>query len=336
HYDKWYYPNNASLVVVGGIDPDKALAKIKELFGPIPKGKLPERKTLPAEKTKRPGRVEFESKFETARLLMGFNGGDVSNPDAPALDVLQVILAGGRTSRLYRKLIEGEEVADSASAANNTGRYPGWFAIQVALLKGKDRNQVEQLVLKEIERLRKEPVTPAELKRGQQTVLSSTVFARESDHDLADSLAQGVTTADLDWLKNYLPKLMAVTAQDVQRVAQKYLDPEQRVVVWSVPKEKKEGGKEEKPKPPARSDRLPRAAGPAGISLKDAQRVELPNGLVLLLYENHRLPIVVADASVRDVHLREPEDKAGVAVLTGRLLDEGTAKHTGQQIAETM
>src|SRR5439155_18895545 len=70
------------------------------------------------------------------------------------------------------------------------------------------------------------------------------------------------------------------------------------------------------------------------LSLKDAQRLELPNGMVLLLIEDRRLPIVVAQASLRHAALLEPEDKAGVAMLTGNLLDEGTSKHTGPQIAE--
>src|SRR5262249_11409369 len=74
--------------------------------------------------------------------------------------------------------------------------------------------------------------------------------------------------------------------------------------------------------------------GNAALALKDAKRVELPNGLVLLLLENHRLPIVAAEASVRHTHLLEPEDKAGVAALVGYLLDEGTAKHSGPEIAE--
>src|SRR5262249_16228161 len=74
--------------------------------------------------------------------------------------------------------------------------------------------------------------------------------------------------------------------------------------------------------------------GATSFSLKDARRVELANGLTLLLFENHRLPIVVADAMLRRVNVYEPEAKAGVATLVGNLLDEGTEKHTGQQIAE--
>ena len=70
------------------------------------------------------------------------------------------------------------------------------------------------------------------------------------------------------------------------------------------------------------------------FSLKNVKRVKLPNGLTLLLAENRRLPIIVASAAVRDVHFYEPEDKVGLASLTGSLLDEGTAKHKGPQIAE--
>jgi zinc protease len=338
HYDKWYYPNNASLVVCGGFDPDKALARIKELFGPLPKGKLPERKTVRAEKLQRPARLEFDSKFDVPRLLMGFNTVSSTDADFIPLDVLQTVLTGGKTGRLYRKLVEGEEVADSVSAGNNAGRYPGWFSIQVQLLRGKDRAKVEKLVLAELQRLREEPVSAAELQRVQQSVLSDAVFSRESVHNLADSIARGVTTNDLDFLKEYLPRVMAVTPADVQRVARKYFDPEQRVVVWSVPGKKEKGANRSGP---GESRTLSRkrlnereGAGAAAVSLKDAKRVELPNGLVLLLFENHRLPIVVAQALVRQVQLREPSDKAGVAALTGALLDEGTPKHSGPEIAE--
>src|SRR5205085_150845 len=113
-------------------------------------------------------------------------------------------------------------------------------------------------------------------------------------------------------------------------------DPERRVVVWSVPKP--DGGA----RAPAGGARrtLARAAAakdaaPAiEFSLKGARRVTLDNGLTLLLYENRRLPIVVTEAAVHRVRMLEPEDKPGVATLMGRLLDEGTEKHTGQQIAE--
>jgi zinc protease len=338
HYDKWYHPNNASLVIVGGFDPDKAMEKVKKLFGPIPKGKLPERKKVEPVKLERPARKEFESKFEVARMVMGFNTVPMSHADYPALSVLESALGSGKTGRLYKTLIEGEELCSSVNANNSAGRYPGWFGVYAEVLRGKDRAKVEQVVLRELKKLRDEPISEAELKRAQRGILASTVFGRESVHGLADSIAQGVTVADLDFLKNYLPRVLAVTAKDVQRVAKTYFDEEKRVTVWSVPPK---GDKGEKGGAP--SERGARnaergtnkAEGKAGtFSLKDAQRVELPNGIVLLLFEDHRLPIVTAQAELRHVSAHEPEDKIGVAALMGSLLDEGTAKTPGPKIAE--
>jgi zinc protease len=125
----------------------------------------------------------------------------------------------------------------------------------------------------------------------------------------------------------------------VKRVAAKYLRPDERVVVWSVPK--KEGAGARAPFSGGSETRagLRPAAKQGGVagqefSLKDTQRVELPNGLTLLLHEQRRLPIVVAEAFVRDVELREPADKAGVSSLVANMLQEGTKEHSGPQIAE--
>jgi zinc protease len=338
HYDKWYHPNNAALVVAGGIDADKVLARIKELFGTIPRSKLPERKEAPAIARKAPVRAKMASKFEVPRLLVGYNTVKSGEPDSYPLTVLQFILSGGKTSRLYKKFVESEAIASIVDSSSSTGRYPGWFSLQIELLKGKDLQKAEDLLLAELQRLRDEPISAAELKRVKQGLVAGTIFSREKVHDLADSIARGVTVTDLDTVKAYLSRINAVTAEDVQRVAAKYLDPQQRVVIWSVP-QTGEKGQGDKGRKGERDGKARVAAGEKGgglgdVSLKNAQRVVLPNGLTLLLSENRRLPIVVAQAIARDVYLNEPADKAGVAALIGRLLDEGTAKHTGPQIAE--
>ncbi len=336
HYDKWYHPNNASLVIVGGIDPDKTLAKVKKLFGPIPKEKLPERKPVVEVKRDKPVIHEMESKFEVPRLYMGYNTVASNHPDNAALTVIDALLSGGKTSRLYTKLVEGDQVATLVNTSNSTGRYPGWFAVQVELYPDKDRAAVEKTVLAELKRLQDEPVSAAELRRAQQNILASTVFARESVHGLADSIAQGVTTNDLDYMKKYLPSILAVTTKDVQRVAKEYLNANTRVTLWSLPAKENKGGTDKKPEGGQRQrQRVAADAKAAEVSLKNAQRVELPNGLVLVLFENHTAPVVVASASVHQVHLYEPDDKLGVATLTGYLLDDGgTTEHSGPQIAE--
>jgi zinc protease len=336
HYNKWYYPNNAALVVCGGFDPDQAMAKIKELFGPLPKGDLPARKTAADVLHKEPVRHEFTSKFEVPRMVMGFNTIRTGDPGYYALEVLQAILSGGKTGRLYKKLVEGAEIASSADTTNNTGRYPGWFSIQVELLQGKDRKQAEDLVLTELLRLGNEPVDAKELRRAKEGILASTIFARESVHNLADSIARGVTTKDLDYLKTYLPRIAEVTPEQVREAARRFFDPQRRVVVWSVPGTPDRRGGAANVRPGARrhNQAADTGAGDDIIALKGAHKVTLDNGLTLLLLENHRLPIVVARALVRGVRLREREDQNGIATLVGRMLDEGTDQHTGPQIAE--
>jgi zinc protease len=350
HYDKWYHPNNASLVIVGGFDPDKVLAKVKELFGPIPRAELPPRKPVTPPDRTGPVRLDMRSKFEVPRLLFGYNTVRSADPDNVALSALEGILSNGKTSRLYKKLVEGEEVASDIGASNASGRYPGWFQLQVELLKGQDPDKIEKLVLAEIQRLADEPVSAAELKRVQEGILSGAVFGRESVHGLADSIARGVTTNDLEYLRTFLPRIMAVTPADVQRVAKKYLDPQKRVVVRSLPGAGRETGAGAGASAPEVAATKTLAAATGGrshaarssesgmseaLSLKQARRVELPNGLVLLLLENHRLPLIVAEAAVKNVRLLEPQGQDGLATLTGLLLDDGgTTNHTGPQIAE--
>src|SRR4029077_18838108 len=119
----------------------------------------------------------------------------------------------------------------------SAGRFPGWFALQVEMIKGKDRARAEKIVFEELKALCDSPVSEAELKRIRRNVVSSAVFDRESVHSLADSIARGVTTNDLEYLKTYLPRLQAVAAEEVQAAARKYFDPQQSVVVSSLPKQ---------------------------------------------------------------------------------------------------
>ena len=402
YYDQWYHPNNASLIVVGGFDPDQALPLIKKLFGPIPKGELPPRKPATSHKDRAgPVRGEFASKFELPRMLMGFNTCGVTDPDAPALSVIGDVLSDGRTARLYRKMVEGDRVATEIGAGNSPGRYPGWFEVDVEMLRGKDRKAIEETVFAELEKLTAEPIAAEELARARRKILAGFVFGRESVHGLAETVAQASTYPGVEdvakYYQEYLDRVAKLTPGDIQRVAKKYFDRKRAVLVWSVPAEAKKGdagekgsgraagvsrlfvdgensrlfvdgensrlfvdgensrlfvdgensrlfvdgensrlfvdGENSRLTPAARQERAGPAGGGTAFTLKDAMRVVLPNGLTLILYEDHRLPIVVARAAVRDATLREPVEKAGIATLVGNLLEEGTDQHAGPEIA---
>lgn len=339
YYDRWYHPNNAALVIVGGFDPDSTMSRVKQLFGSIPKGELPARKPTPTIASRsKTIRTEFKSKFDVPRAIIGFNGVKVGEAEDYIFDIIDGILAGGKTGRLYKSMVEGERIAGSIGAQNSSGRYPGWYGVQIELLPGKDRKKAESIVFAELAKLAKEPVTAEELARVKRQLLASYVFKQEDVHSLCDTIAKSVTYADLDYAKNFLPKVLAVTPADIQRVAGEYLKEQSAAIVWSIP-EMAGGGAAPAPEKPKRKDsRLYRAPvsatiGVAGPDLTKAVRKVLPNGMTVIVLENRRLPIVVADAYISDVRLHEPAAKAGVASLTSDLLSEGTTTRTGEQIS---
>ena len=337
HYDRWYHPNNAALVVVGGFDVKDALETIHRLFGPIPKGDLPARKPIPKpEPRTETVRQKFESKFTTPRLLYGFNTVVETDPDAIPLDVVEYLLTNGKTSRLHHRLIEIDGTCTSVDTYSQTGRYPGWFSVQAELFDAGDIAKVEEAIADELKRLATEGPTEEELKRVRRKMLAAFVFANESTHVLAESIALGVVNNDLAFVQRYLPDLLKVSADDVKRVTKKYLVDRKPVIIESVARaEAARGFAPVAKSQAARHHRdLPRSGG--SFDLKAARTVVLDNGLKLLLRENHRLPIVVAEANVRHVRLHEPADQVGIANLMGVLLEEGAGARTGPQIAKAI
>ena len=151
---------------------------------------------MPVERNK-PVHHEFASKFEVPRMIMGFNTVDADDPDMPALEVVQAILSSGKTSRFYKKFIEGEEIASQAEASDTWGRYPGWFGVQLELLPGKDRKHAEELVLAELKKLADEPVPADELNRVRTGIISPGRF----------SIAKASTTWRIIWLRGWWPTI---------------------------------------------------------------------------------------------------------------------------------
>ncbi len=333
HYDLWYHPSNASLIICGGFEPDRAMARIKELFGNIPAGNLPPRKVNLLFKREGQARIEMKSKFEVSRLLIGFNTVETAHPDAPALTVLEAILSDGKISRFYRKFIEGEQLVSVAGAESTTGRYPGWFGIQMEMIQGKDKEKLEKSIFEELDKLAKVPVSLEELDRVRQKILASAIFSRESVHGLADAIARTVVVADLDYLKSYLSNLLAVTPADLQQVAQKYLKKEQSVVLWSVPEKNAKGASLTKPSKRKTLARQKEDKTPSSFSLTKAKKIEIPGGAVLLLLPDPKVPVLVARVAIRDSKGYESSAKQGIASLTGSLLDEGIPGIDGQQLA---
>ncbi|MFQ3593836.1 MAG: insulinase family protein, partial [Gemmataceae bacterium] len=313
---------------------------IKKRFGEIPRGKLPERKTAPTTPAKLPARLNMKSKFSVPRMLWAVPTVPSGHADQAALDVLDAVLSLGKRSRLYRCLVEDLALCSTAQTTHSPGRFPGWFGLYVEVLPGVKPQEVEKHALAQLQKLRDEPPTVEELSRVKQQLLAAAVFSRETPNGLARSLIESVLINDLEFAKNYLPALLAVSPADIQRVAKKYLVPERSATVWSLPEPRKESGAAPTLRfAPLRSlGRILRTEEKETglIDLKITRRVELPNGLVVLLFPNRRLPTFEAKLLLRDSALYQEADKLGVASLTGALLDEGTPKRSGAQIADAI
>lgn len=332
-YERWYHPNNAALVVVGGFDAEEAEAAIRKLFSDIPRGKLPERKAEPSEEPKLPARVTMKSKFRQPRLLWAVKTIKSGDPDQAPLAVLTSILSLGKRSRLYRALVEDAAIASNVDVSHEPGRYPAWLGVFVDVLPDKKLDDAEKRLLIELSRIAEKPPGEEELKRVKQQMLASAVFARESPLGLARNISEAVILNDLDHARKYLPAVLAVTAEDVQRVARKYLKRDRAAVVWSVPgMEPGAGGGGGPGKAPER--RRSEGEKKGLVDLEKTRRVVLPNGMTVLMFRNPRLPVFEAHVALRESGILQKDDKLGVAGLTGMLLDEGTKSRTGAQIAE--
>ncbi|MBL8822234.1 MAG: insulinase family protein [Planctomycetia bacterium] len=336
YYNNWYHPNNAAVVLVGGFDPDIALAKIKSKLESIPSAKLPERHKWTAITPTKQLRHEFTSKFPVPRMVMAFVTIPQGHEDETALDMASMVLASGKTSRLYKKLVLEERIALDVSASHLPGRNPGWLNIQVELIPGKERAQAEKLIVHELNRLATETVSAEEMTRYQRLLITQTIFSRESIHSLADSIASSIHMIPVSKLKNQFSLWAIVKPQDIQRVAQQYLLQDKSVIVWSVPKAEPSLGSVGSAVKPERRSHTQSEGGRSPVNLQQTKKVVLPNGLTLLMLQNSRMPIVVAATSLKYVREYEDAAQSGLALLTGSLLEEGTEQRTQNQIAETI
>ncbi len=234
-YDRYYQPNNATVVVCGAIEPPAVLARIQELFGSLPRGTEPERtkRTEPAKKGAR--RSELLEPVNVPRLSLVFRTVRTLDAEDPALDCLSEILASGKTSRLYKRLILDDQTASTVNASNDTRADPGVFTIDAEGVEDAEQDDIEDAVFEEIDTLAEDGPTEHELERAKNRILAHRVFRRETASGLAQEIVQAESIANLEYLADYEEKLRRVTAGDVKSCLERFLSSDRAVVVWSLP-----------------------------------------------------------------------------------------------------
>ena len=247
HYQTYYTPNNAIAVAVGDFETERLLERIRELFEPIPRGpEVPEvRFQEPPQRGER--RVQLRGEGETAYVQAAFHVPEAAHPDFYPLVVLDSILGGAkpmslfggayptnRTSRLYKALVE-TELASRVGTSVQPTIDPYLFFVSATVRTGRTCQEVEDALWAELRRVQEEPVTQEELERAIKQARAQFVYSRESVTSAAYWLGFSSIIADPTWLERLLDRLAAVTAEDVQRVAQTYLTETNRTVGWYVP-----------------------------------------------------------------------------------------------------
>jgi zinc protease len=236
-YDVFYHPNNATAIVVGDFEDQVALDLIARYFGSIPASPHP----IPPMYTTEP-KQEGEVRFILRRagqlgiVELGWHTPEARHADSAALDVMDQILSAGVTSRLYQALVE-KQLAISASSHAYQFFDPGLFTLTVMLRPGVKHEDAEDAALKEIRRLKREPVLDRELQKAKNIILSQMIYLRDSPFGVVSAIAEAEAVADWQFYADLPKKIEAVTAADVQRVAGEYFIADNRTVGWFIPKE---------------------------------------------------------------------------------------------------
>ena len=237
HYDTFYSPNNATLVVAGDIKADELIQTIRNLFEPIPRGPSP-KQTISAEPIQRGERRFFlKREAQVPFVIMGFRVPNYSSEDAYALNVLESILSQGKSSRLYQRLVYDQKNSLAVGADYSLMQTdPGLFYFYALVNPGSKVEAVEDALQSEISRLQAEPPSELELQRAKNQLEASRIFEQDSNFRRAMLLGQSEAIgAGWKWLDEFLDHMKAVTAKDIQRVAKEYLVPDNRTVGILIP-----------------------------------------------------------------------------------------------------
>ena len=237
HYDTYYSPNNATLVVVGDINTESLLLTIKQLFEPIPRG--PEPKPIATMEPEQKGERRFLLKREAQVpfVMIGYRVPNFTSEDSYALDILDSILSHGKSARLYQSLVYDQKSALAVGSEYSLLQAdPGLFYFYALVSPGQKPESVEDALHQEIKRLQTDPPTELELQRAKNQVEAAHIFEQDSNFRHAMLLGQAESVG-AGWRKidQFVEQIRAVTTKDIQRVARQYLTEDNRTVGTLIP-----------------------------------------------------------------------------------------------------
>lgn len=353
HFSEQYYtPNNASMAIVGDFDPATVKAQIEKYFGTIPAGP-----TVPKIDVKPPvitteKRVTVTDDVALPRVYMAWITPSIYTPGDAESDLLAHILGGGKSSRLYKKLVYEQQIAQDVEVDNDSELLGSVLDIQATAKPGVTPEQLEKAINAQLDEIRKNGPTEAELERARNSVESDIIRKLENlggFGGVSDRLNQyNHYLGNPGYLPEDLQRYNKATVDSVHQLAEQHLQDNQRVVIYAV-KGKKQI--EDVPKTPESKEKVaitgrmpdepwrkdaPKAGALAKFTLPAPQKIELKNGLTVLLVERHNLPVIAANLVIVGGGGANPIDRSGLASFTTSMLQEGTKTRPALTLADNI
>jgi zinc protease len=241
----FYVPNNATLVLAGDFESKEALALVERYLGRVPKSDKAVPRDIPKEPAQtKERRVRLEENWPLPAVVVAHHITFDGHPDSYPLHIASKVLSDGQSSRIYRSLVYEKQVALAAFGGGNIIEHPNLFFAVAIVQPGKTPEEAADALIAELDRLRKEPISAAELQQAKNQFARDYIFSRESNKDKANILAHAaVIHDDVKTADGEFDIFMNMTPADVQRVAQTYFTPENRLVLTIMPKGSPGGGR---------------------------------------------------------------------------------------------
>lgn len=365
-FRRWYVPNNVSLVIAGDFDPAQAKKWVEKYFGEIQRGEeikpLPKRAGVVKETVK----LYHEDNFaRVPALTMVWPAVEQLHADSYALDVLSQYLSRGKKAPFYQVLVEDKKLTSNVSIGNRTGELAGQVMLSVRAFDGKSLDEVAAAVTQAFAKFEKEGISEKDLNRikaGQETQFYNSL---SSVLGKSAQLAEyNYLTGNPGFVEQDIKNILAVTPADVMRVYEKYIKGKNYVATSFVPKGKvnlalsgssKAEVVEEKivqgaeaavdpninatyTKTPSKikRDQEPAYGAAAEVKVPKVWEGKLQNGLCVYGIQNDEVPLVQFEIQIDGGLLLEDINKVGVANLMARMMTQGTAKKTPQELEEAI
>jgi len=336
-FERWYTPDHLCVVVAGDFDADAVRRQVKATFGTLSPGDA--RRDRPTEAAQDGPRAAVLSRpFERVNVELATPAVALGHPDTPFLDLLAYTLGNGDSSRLVRSVREREGLADRIEASCYTPLDPGLFSLGFETDTERALPALEATV-RELERVRVEPVSVEELEKARVNFLAAEDFERESVSGLAQKAGSFLHLAgDLEAETRYLAGIRDATPEDLQRVAHQHLAPERLSVAAVVPETRPDclDAARIQRAIETGSERIARAfvAPTKHASRAEILHYELPTGGQLHVVPRRNLPLVAGRAAFHGGLLSDTEGTSGLTAFLSSMWTRGSRGRSAADFAQ--